>query len=375
MPDMTAPAAAPEGTSTDAAMTLAGLNAKSGGATKEPAKSEGKPEAKTDAKTDAKPDAKTTSKPAVPAPRKWEPYEYEDEDEVDAEGKPKKYRFETEHDFKKHVSKGNGAQRKFDEAAKVRKEWSERQQTLQAFEKAFQTNPAAAMRKYAKELGISEEQLREAFTHDDTEARALADLEKQDPEKAQLYRIARQQKERLDAIEAEKAQADERQKNDDFERKVGDAQKRFDADTDAAMKEFGDYDKDAAEDLRPIVQNVMRVARQGGYRLAPKAAAEEARRMVGAFVEGHIARVNDEGFQRVASARLGKMPVDAVEKMLGEQRVMELAQRAAERVRGKSRPVTSVRTHEKPLEEKQALEKGWGARPGDVPYGRRSSQG
>jgi hypothetical protein len=300
-------------------------------------------------------DVKVDTK-AAPAPRKWEPYEYEDEDEVDAEGKPKKYRFETEHDFKQHLRKGSGAQRKFDEAAKVRKEWSEKQQTLQAFEKAFQANPAAAMRKYAKELGIPEERLRAALTDDDEEARALEELKQKDPRQYQLLTLAREQEEKLAKYEAERAEATEKEKRATFERQVQEQHKRWEADTADVVKQLVEYGDEGRDSLVPIIHDRMRIARQGGYRIPPAALAEETRRVVGQFVEGHLSKLPPEAFGKVMGDRLTKMPADALEKLLGEARVTELARRAAERIRG-GRTVKPATRKDLPPEEK--AKHGW----------------
>ncbi len=306
------------------------------------------------------------AKPAAPAPRKWEPVEIDDEDDLDKAGKPKKIRYETEQDFKLAMKKFRGADRRFEEAANLRKEASSQKKLADDFLEAFKSDPGAAMLEFGEALKIDRSKLTAAMK---AQLDRQAEFEKIPEEDRKFLEETESTKRELAKLRKQQAEAAEGTKREAFQRQVAENDKRFMDEHMAVLGEMPEYSKEFAEErVLPLVAEVQRLAHEGGYKLSPKAAANEARKMIGTFVSSHLQQMPPEHFTKVAGERLAKMTVEDVEKMLGPERVTALAQRKAASLRGA--PIQQRGTA-KPLPAEEKKKHGWDGTAGgyaDEPY-------
>lgn len=258
-----------------------------------------------------------------------------------SDGKERTYKFDSEHDFDMFVEKNAGAERKFEEAARLRKDAEEKMAAQREAEETFKKNPARAVRDLAKRLGLPEAQVRASLEED---AKAEAERAALDPESRRvLEQIEESDRElaRLRKAEADRTKAEEAAK-EKVERDA--AVKHFNKVITESLGEFKEYDPAfAADRIAPLIAAEMRDAARAGYALTPQQAAAEVKRGIHEFVKGAV----------------GKMSNDALRQFLGPK-LAELNREDLERRRAGKAPVAArPASPDKPAEPKSDKTDAW----------------
>ncbi len=252
---------------------------------------------------------------SAPVPEAFKPYKFK----AKVAGKEIEREYTTQHELDDVLNRGEASGAAFREAAEARKAVAKDRALVDDFIKAMDDDPLSGLSELARAKGISEKSLREKLK------KAMAEREEYEKipeEQRQFYEQHQEQARKLKALETEKQTAEEKAKEAAFQRQVAENDQRFMQEHEAVLAEMPEYTSEfAKERVLPLIADVHRIAGEGKYKLHPKVAAKETRKMIGTFVEGHLKQMPVEHFGKVVGARLGTMEPEAIGAMLGPEKM------------------------------------------------------
>ncbi len=220
------------------------------------------------------------------------------------------------------LNRGEASGAAFREAAEARKQVAKDRALVDDFIKAIDEDPLGGLAELARAKGMSEKVLREKLK------KAMAEREEYEKipeEQRQFYEEHQAQARKLKALETEKQTAAEKEKEAAFQRQVAENDKRFMEEHEAVLAEMPEYTSEfAKERVLPLIADVHRIAGEGKYKIHPKVAAKETRKMIGTFVEGHLKQMPPEHFGKVIGPRVATMEPEAIGAMLGPEKLRAL---------------------------------------------------
>lgn len=257
-------------------------------------------------------------KPAAPVAEAFKPYKFKGK----VAGKDVEREYASQHELDDALNRAEASTAAFQAAAEQRKQVAKDRGLVDEFIKAMDDDPLGGLAELARAKGISEKTLREKIKKSLAERE---EYEKIPEEQRQFYEQHQEQARKLKALEGEKQTAAEKAKEEAFQRQVAENDRVFLSEHEAVLAEMTEYTPEfAKERVMPLVADVHGIASRGNYKIHPKVAARDVRKMIGTFVEGHLKQMPPEHFGKVVSARLGTMEPEAIGAMLGPEKMRAL---------------------------------------------------